>query len=540
MCWSDFSIEVYLSRDSELDASDTLIRTYLEDQGAEFLSGNSSVNGFSIDLPESLEAGAYYVIAQIDSEDAIAEFSELNNTYASASAVVTIVRLADLVVSDFSAQPGYYLVDDATDTRNFLDFEFRIENQGLADVAGPVAIRVLLSGDSVLDPAEDYAVLEYLYNGSLAVGDSILVDPDAVDIRTDVPLGAYQFFGVYIDSTAAVTESSESNNASALLDNDFVFSERTLREGLDLSGSEVVINDEAAPYAGDQQPWVVQSSESVDGEDAVTNVLVGDGESASFSVTVSPSSDVRVSFWWKVSSQDDADGRDALSFSVDGVEAVAPIFGTDASDWVRVDVSLSAGAHTLAWTYAKDAAGSAGEDRGWVDRLVVTELPNLEVSDLTLDSLPVYRPDGDTIDSWLVTVTNSGASAIEAGTSFDVAVRVLPSASWSDSEAVTLLTITDEDGLGAGASRTYDQDTHGALALPAGVYADEFYYYGAYADWSLSAGGSIIESFEDDNSQISVLPRLQVGLPDVEASGVSGVVGSYQLRRCALLGCCAG
>lgn len=528
---SNYNLNIYLSRDNELDASDTLIRTYLEGNGAQFLSGNSSVNGFSIDLPTSLAAGNYYVIAQIDSEDDIAEFSELNNTLATATASVTIVRLPDLVVSGFNAQPGYYLVNDATNLRNFLDFEFVISNQGLANVEGPIAIRVLLSADSILDPATDYAVLEYTYNDSLAVGDSILVDPSAVDIRTDVPLGAYRFFGLYIDSTDTVTESSETNNGSAVLDNDFVFSERTLREGLDLSGTEVIINDETAPYESATQPWVVQSAESIDGVDAVTNVLIGDDESSSFSVEVSPTSDVRVSFWWKVSSQNELvegfNQRDILSFSVNGVEVVAPIFGTDNPDWRRVEVPLNAGTHTLSWTYTKDDQGSSGEDRGWVDRLVVTELPNLIVSGVNLSSAEVYRPDGDTIDTWSVTVVNTGASPIEAGTTFDVALRLSPSASWSDAEALTLLTITDTAGLAAGASRTYDQASDGVLTLPAGDYGDEFYYYAAYADWSLSAGGSITESFEDDNLTVSGSASLQVGLPDVAVSGMSGLAGPY-------------
>ncbi len=531
---TDFDIEVYLSKDSELDGADTLIRSYTEDQGEQFLSGNGAVNGFNIDLPTSLEAGSYYVIAVINPGEVVSEGGLIdNNVFVSAIPSVEVIRLPDLLITDFSAQPDYYVVEDVT--RDFLDFEFRIENSGLSDVDGPLSIKILLSTDNIINPETDYVVLEYTFNGSLAQGSSQWVDPDSVEIRNNIPLGQYQFMGAFIDADAAIAESNEANNADFLFDNDFVFSLRTIEEGLDLDEltipqpSLVILNDESAPYETDAQPWVVQSAESLDGVDAVTNVLIGDDESSSFSVEVSPSSDVRVSFWWMVSSQDDLEGRDELTFEVDGVEAVAPIFGTENTAWRRVEVPLSAGGHTLTWTYVKDDQKRSGQDRGWVDRLVISELPNLLVANVSLSSGEVYRPDGDSIDIWSVTVTNSGASAIEAGTAFDVAIRLIPTADWTASEAVTLLTITDTAGLAAGASRTYDQTSDGALDLPAGDYPNEFYDYAAYVDWSLSdtVNGQVTESFEDDNVRASGSASLQVGLPDVVASGVSGLAGPY-------------
>jgi hypothetical protein len=125
---------------------------------------------------------------------------------------------------------------------------------------------------------------------------------------------------------------------------------------------------------------VVVPEASAFGADAATNVLIGDDETAEFSVVLNPATDVRVSFWWKVSSQNQLvegiNQRDTLNFLVNGLPAVDPIFGTDNEDWRRVEISLSAGgSYELTWSYVKDDQGSQGEDRGWVDRLVVSELP---------------------------------------------------------------------------------------------------------------------------------------------------------------------
>ncbi len=58
-------------------------------------------------------------------------------------------------------------------------------------------------------------------------------------------------------------------------------------------------------------------------------------------------------------------------FKVDGVEK-ARIDGI--TDWVKVEVSLSAGAHTLRWEYRKDESWGDGEDCAWVDQIEWQEM----------------------------------------------------------------------------------------------------------------------------------------------------------------------
>ena len=207
-------------------------------------------------------------------------------------------------------------------------------------------------------------------------------------------------------------------------------------------------------------------------------------------------------------------------------------------EWRRVELSLEPGPHTLTWSYVKDDQGSDGEDRGWVDNLVIEELPNLTVTSVTANGLPVYAA-GDTIDTWSVTIKNKGAG-IEAGTTFDVPVRLLPQGNWSESAAVIeLLMITDPNtaGLAAGETRTYDATLDlgsgalGVLTIPDVDYAQDFYYFGAYVDWSAGdpANGQISESNESDNNSLTDEASIQIGLPDLtgDSSSITGLNPSY-------------
>ena len=64
-----------------------------------------------------------------------------------------------------------------------------------------------------------------------------------------------------------------------------------------------------------------------------------------------------LSFWWKVDSEPNFD---FLKVDVDGVEPFPGISGN--VDWQQKTIALPAGAHTIHWTYTKDASVSVGQD----------------------------------------------------------------------------------------------------------------------------------------------------------------------------------
>ncbi|MBN8459767.1 MAG: VCBS repeat-containing protein [Verrucomicrobia bacterium] len=114
---------------------------------------------------------------------------------------------------------------------------------------------------------------------------------------------------------------------------------------------------------GGQSPWFRQSTTTHDGIDAAQSGPISDDQSSSISLTATGSG--TVSFWWKVSSEEDFD---FLSFYIDGViqDSISGEVG-----WQQKSYPLTAGSHTLRWTYSKEELFSDGSDCGWVDQVVL-------------------------------------------------------------------------------------------------------------------------------------------------------------------------
>ncbi len=108
-------------------------------------------------------------------------------------------------------------------------------------------------------------------------------------------------------------------------------------------------------------PWFGQTLVSFDGVDAAVSGPLADNESSTLSTRVGGPGNVY--FWWKVDSEAN---HDFLRFSIDGV-LKSRISG---NVWFNMQqYALGPGMHTLKWKYSKDASGSAGRDRAWVDHV---------------------------------------------------------------------------------------------------------------------------------------------------------------------------
>ncbi len=124
------------------------------------------------------------------------------------------------------------------------------------------------------------------------------------------------------------------------------------------------------------------------GGDSARSGAIGNNSSTTIETSVTVGSTQAVKFYWKVSSEA---GYDYLRFYIDGVEKTA-IAGN--VDWTQVAYNITAGTHTLKWSYIKDPYVIGGSDCGWIDKL--------EIAD------PVADPIAEAVDYPSLTFTLSG------------------------------------------------------------------------------------------------------------------------------------
>jgi hypothetical protein len=87
-----------------------------------------------------------------------------------------------------------------------------------------------------------------------------------------------------------------------------------------------------------------------------------------------------VSFWWKVSSEED---YDFLIFELDTINQLK-ISGE--VDWSQETITLDPGEHTLRWKYRKDRNTPEGDDTGWLDQLEITPILEPQITNVKLNA----------------------------------------------------------------------------------------------------------------------------------------------------------
>ncbi|MEO5716896.1 MAG: leucine-rich repeat protein [Luteolibacter sp.] len=113
---------------------------------------------------------------------------------------------------------------------------------------------------------------------------------------------------------------------------------------------------------GGSATWIDETSVTHDGVDAAQNGDIGDSGQSWMETTITGPG--TLTYWWKVSSEDDCD---FLTLSIDGVPVSDGISGE--VNWSQVNQAIQVGGHTVRWRYSKDSSVSDGSDTGWVDQV---------------------------------------------------------------------------------------------------------------------------------------------------------------------------
>lgn len=121
---------------------------------------------------------------------------------------------------------------------------------------------------------------------------------------------------------------------------------------------------------GDAEPFV-QSSVAHQGSYAIQFGAISDNQSSVIETSLDSANPDFIMFWWKVSSE----YCDSLIFESD--PSYLEISGERPWHFIIADVSAGYGA---SWKYQKDFVGSEGLDTGWLDCIMIADVPDVEVS----------------------------------------------------------------------------------------------------------------------------------------------------------------
>lgn len=252
--------------------------------------------------------------------------------------------------------------------------------------------------------------------------------------------------------------------------------------------------------AGANGGWAVNNTDPFEGTFTLKAGTVSHNQTASIEVTENfTGSNNFVSFAVKVSSE----ARfDFLKFFIDDVEVDS---WSGEQDWSTVYYPLTAGNHTLRWSYIKDGSESSGSDTAWIDG--VTGVPitggngapsaivaqstinTTEGDSVTLDASGSTDPENETLSFlWTQTsgpsVTINSASAavatfdapsVSAQTTLTFSVTVTDTANNTDTETVTVVVADDASNqapVAAVAQTTISVDEAANVTLDASSSSD--------------------------------------------------------------------
>ncbi|MBC8487264.1 MAG: T9SS type A sorting domain-containing protein [Bacteroidetes bacterium] len=119
---------------------------------------------------------------------------------------------------------------------------------------------------------------------------------------------------------------------------------------------------------GGNADWFISQQNPYEGTHCVQSGDINDNQSTWLSLNYDVANDDIISFFYKVSSQDN---YDMLKFYIDNQLKDT---WTGTIDWTHTSYSVTAGSHTFKWTYSKNSSTSTGSDCGWIDNI---QLPSV-------------------------------------------------------------------------------------------------------------------------------------------------------------------
>ncbi|TAK35367.1 MAG: CxxxxCH/CxxCH domain-containing protein [Chloroflexota bacterium] len=189
--WSD---RIYLSADSAVDASDTLLRSVTQAQAAP-AGGGYTVTDQSISLPTVM--GSYYLILSVNDSSQVYETDRTNNV---------IVQPINITVADLA--PTSFTVPATGVSGEPVLASFTVANQGNGDALPSWSDRIYLSMDGALD-ASDTLLRSVIQAQAAPAGGSYTVTDQSISLPTI--MGSYYLI-LSVNDSSQVYETDRTDN----------------------------------------------------------------------------------------------------------------------------------------------------------------------------------------------------------------------------------------------------------------------------------------------------------------------------------------
>lgn len=312
------------------------------------------------------------------------------------------------------------------------------------------------NANGTLDPGETLEVLFDVSNIGHSTSPAVLCDLTTDSEYATINTATVNLGGIDADATEQASFTVSIDEATPIGEAiDFVlnisFGEYnqtitlTLKVGLIIEDFETGDFSSYAWEFGGDGDWEITTAAPYEGTYAAGSVDIADSQTAELSITMDVLAEDVVTFFKKVSSENN---YDYLRFYIDGTQ-MGEWCGE--VDWSEESFNVTTGTHTLTWSYEKDYIVSSGQDCAWVDFI---NLPPHTAKSVT-SGITVAS---ENLPAWLTLTDNGDGTAQLNGQ---------PEEGDVGQHSITL---TAEDESGNTADQTFDltvdiQNTIGDLAV---------------------------------------------------------------------------
>jgi len=164
-------------------------------------------------------------------------------------------------------------------------------------------------------------------------------------------------------------------------------------------------------FSGDAD-WYIDSSTFYDGIYSARSGAIVAWESTSISIELDVIYPGEISFWKKVSCEDDPNNDwDYFAFFIDDVEQDR---WDGEVDWSEDTFPVDAGTHIFKWEYLKDGLVDSGQDCAWLDYVKFPPLGEPILPELVINPLFITKEmTANTVDTEILELTNMGGGILD-------------------------------------------------------------------------------------------------------------------------------